>query len=175
MLWHWASMCRPSSKRRHHFYFFITIFQKWELNLSSGEARKRCSRAIDRVKGNVTFKLEEWGGGGSPSISTQGFTRETRVEWHLLSVETEANRDSKGEMKGDLLVWLVGLFIFVLPGLLELVHYKIFFSSPYTISIYFSSSPSKLVRQPGRVACLLMCVSDFYSHLFFYPSFSPSH
>jgi hypothetical protein len=32
-------------------------------------------------------------------------------------------------------------------------------SSPYTVSRHFSTSPSKLVRQLCRVACLLICVS----------------
>ncbi len=36
--------------------------------------------------------------------------------------------------------------------------YKIFLSSPYTISMPLPPSPSKLGRQPYRVACLFVCV-----------------
>jgi hypothetical protein len=133
------------------------------------------------MKGNVTYRLEEWGGGTPrdlhPSIYAQVFTRETREEWPLLSVETEANGDSKrtNERGLSFLVWFVGLFmpvqvIFVLPGL-QSVQYKIFFSSPYTISIHLSPSPSKLGRQSFRIVCLLMCVCGFYSHLSLYPNF----
>jgi hypothetical protein len=48
---------------------------------------------------------------------------------------------------------------FILPWLLYLAQYKIFFSLPYTISIFMSPSPSKLGRQPCLVASLLVCVS----------------
>jgi hypothetical protein len=67
-------------------------------------------------------------------------------------------------VKGILLGWFVGLVesvqeIFVLPLLLWSAQYKIFFSSPDTISLNYSHSPSKLGRQPCWVACLLISVS----------------
>ncbi len=74
--------------------------------------------------------------------------------------------------KGSFLGGFVGLSVpvqetFILPLLLWSAQYKIFFSSPYTISIYVSPSPSNLGRQPCRAACLWMCVSGqarVYSH-----------
>ncbi len=49
------------------------------------------------------------------------------------------------------------------PALAVLVgQYKRFFSSPYTILIHFSASPSKPGWQSCMVACLLICVSGFY-------------
>jgi hypothetical protein len=63
---------------------------------------------------------------------------------------------------------------FVLP---ELEHalvgapYKIFFSSPYTISIPLSASPNNLGRQPCWVACLVVSVSGYTDpsgHMFEY-------
>jgi hypothetical protein len=39
------------------------------------------------------------------------------------------------------------------------------FSPPYTISMSLSPSPSKLGRQPGWVACLLVCVSGTAVHV----------
>ncbi len=51
------------------------------------------------------------------------------------------------------------LEIFVLPWLLLQAQYKIFFSSPYTISIHLSPLTSKLGRHACWVAYLLVCVS----------------
>ncbi len=48
---------------------------------------------------------------------------------------------------------------FGLPWLLESAQYKIFFSSPYTISMPLVPAPSKLGKQPCWVASLLVCVS----------------
>ncbi len=51
-------------------------------------------------------------------------------------------------------------FCSALAALVGPVQYiKIFVSSPFTISITLSLSPSKLDRQPCWVACLLVCVS----------------
>ncbi len=88
--------------------------------------------------------------------------RETREGWPLLTVETEVRGDSK-EHK-SFLGWFVRLIvlvqnIFFLPWLLYSAQYKIFFSSPYTISVPLSPSPSKLGRQSCWVARLLVCVS----------------
>jgi hypothetical protein len=82
-------------------------------------------------------------------------TRETREGWPLLTVETEVNGDSK-EYK-----WMGS---FLVGSLGSSCRYKIFFSSPYTISIHLSSSPNKLNklgRQSCRVANLLSCVFDW--------------
>jgi hypothetical protein len=49
--------------------------------------------------------------------------------------------------------------IFVMPWQLYSAQYKLFFSSPYTVSIPLSPSTSKLGRQPCWVACLLVYVS----------------
>jgi hypothetical protein len=66
--------------------------------------------------------------------------------------------------KKSFLGWFVGLDvtvqeIFVLSWLLYSAQNKnkIFCSSPYTLSILLSSSPSKLGGQPCWVACLLVC------------------
>ncbi len=89
--------------------------------------------------------------------------RETREGWPLLTVETEANGDS---MSTRVLPWLVRWARragtrYVCPALAALVGHiqNTFFSSPYTISIHLSPSPSKLSRQSCRVTCLLICVS----------------
>jgi hypothetical protein len=66
----------------------------------------------------------------------------------------------RGQMKG-VLSWLIRCAFCVLSWLLRSAQYKIFFSSPYTIYIPLSPSPSKLGRQPCWVACLLVCVSGF--------------
>jgi hypothetical protein len=83
----------------------------------------------------------------------------------LLTVETEANGDSKStNERGPSLVvrwdFHVGARDFC-PALAALVGpvLKIFFFSLYTISIHLSPSPSKLGRQSFRVADLLMHIS----------------
>ncbi len=48
---------------------------------------------------------------------------------------------------------------FILPSLLWSDQYKRFFSSPYTISLHVSPSPSNLGRQSCIAACLLKRVS----------------
>ncbi len=58
-----------------------------------------------------------------------------------------------------LVLFLGFLCIFVLRWPLKSAQYKIFFSSPYTISILLAISPSKLGRQSCRVTCLFKCVS----------------
>jgi hypothetical protein len=66
---------------------------------------------------------------------------ETREEWPLLTVETEANEDLKStqQRKGVLPIgWYVGLFVPV---------QEVFF-----------------LRQSCRVACLLICVSGLFKH-----------
>ncbi len=81
-----------------------------------------------------------------------GVTGETREGWPLLTVEAEVNGDSKRTNKrGSFLVGSLGLscrykrFLFCLGCSAQ---YKIIFSSPYTISVPLSPSPSKLGRQP---------------------------
>ncbi len=78
---------------------------------------------------------------------------------------------------GSLLGWFAGLVmpvqeIFVLPWLLQSAQYKIFLSSPYTISIHLFPSPSKLGRRPCWVAFLLVCVfstlNPFYLGIFLF-------
>ncbi len=78
----------------------------------------------------------------------------------------------RGQMRGYL-SWLVrwacctgpGDFSSALAALVDPVQY--IFSSPYTISIPLSQSPSKLDRQPSWVACLLVCVTgSIYFHNF---------
>ncbi len=74
----------------------------------------------------------------------------------------------RGQMK-EVLSWLVrwacragmGSRYFCSALAALSAHYKIFLSSPDTISIPVSPSPSKLGRhrQPCWVACLLVCVS----------------
>jgi hypothetical protein len=61
--------------------------------------------------------------------------------------------------------WLVGTRDFY-PALAALVNPPgpIFFSSPYTISIYMPPSPSNLGRQSCRAACFGMYVSDWNCH-----------
>jgi hypothetical protein len=80
-------------------------------------------------------------------------------------------------MKGVLLWLFVSVQdIFALPWLLELAHSKLFFSSPHTISMPLSPSPSKLGRQACWVTCLLVCVSGLmggfkmlsFLHVFYY-------
>ncbi len=65
--------------------------------------------------------------------------------------------------KGSFLGWFVGLIvpvqeIFFRPWLHWSAQYIIFLSSPYTISIYVSPSPSNLGRQSCRASCLCMNV-----------------
>jgi hypothetical protein len=55
------------------------------------------------------------------------------------------------KLRGSFLGWFVGLAVpirkkFILLWLLWSARYKIFFSSPYTISLYVSLSPGKLGR-----------------------------
>jgi hypothetical protein len=78
--------------------------------------------------------------------------RETREEGPLLTVETEANKDSQDKGKGSFLGWFVGLVVG--PSLLLSAQYKILFSSPYTISIFVPSLHSNLGRQSRRAAYL---------------------
>jgi hypothetical protein len=91
--------------------------------------------------------------------------REIREGWPLLTVDTEAIGVSRStyERGPSLVGSFVGLVvllqeIFVLPWLLQVAQYKIFFSSPYTISLHLSLLPSKLARQSCCVACLSICV-----------------
>jgi hypothetical protein len=77
--------------------------------------------------------------------------RETREGWPLLlTVETEANAWGQYKWKGSFLGWFVGLLILVQEICVLAWLPK-------------SLSPSKLVRQSCRVACLLMCVSAWSS------------
>ncbi len=69
--------------------------------------------------------------------------------------------------KGSFLGWFVRFVVsvqetFILPWLLWSAQHKILFSSPFTISIYVSPSPSNLGGQSFRVACLWMWVSGLY-------------
>jgi hypothetical protein len=87
--------------------------------------------------------------------------RETREGWPLLTIETEANGDSKRAVSWlDRWVCRAGTrdFLFCL-GCSCRPSTKYFFSSSYIISIPLSPSASKLGRQPCWVACLLVCVS----------------
>ncbi len=93
-------------------------------------------------------------------------SRETREGWPLLTVETELQSmgTQRVQMKGSFLCWFVGLVVpvqdfFVQPCLLQSAQYKIFFSSPYIISIHLSPSPNKLGRQSCWITCFLVCVS----------------
>ncbi len=70
--------------------------------------------------------------------------------WPLLTVETEVNGDSKST--NERVPFLVG-------SLGSLCQNKICFSSPYTISLPLSPSPSKLGRQPCWVTFLLVFIS----------------
>ncbi len=68
--------------------------------------------------------------------------------WPLLTVETEANGDSRStNERGPAFVGPLCLGCSSWPSTNS-------FSSPYTISVCLSSSPSKLARQSCRVACL---------------------
>ncbi len=95
--------------------------------------------------------------------------RETRESWPLLTVETETNEDLWSTNEGGpSWGWFVGLVvpvqeIFILLWLLWTAQYKNIFSSPYTIAIYVSPSPSNLGRQSCRAACLWIFVSDWDS------------
>ncbi len=97
----------------------------------------------------------------SPTLGSIA-TRETREGWPLLNVETEVNGDSKRANKrvpllvGSLKLFVLVQEIFVLPWLQYSALYRIFLSSPYTISIPLSPLPSKLGREPCWVACLLV-------------------
>ncbi len=74
-------------------------------------------------------------------------TRDTREGWPLLLLTVKLNGDSKSTNKRvPSLVCSVGLSC----------RYKRFWYCPYTISIYFSPSPSTLGRQTCWVACLLV-------------------
>ncbi len=102
----------------------------------------------------------------SSVVSTREST--TREGWTLLTVETQANGDSRSTYErspslfGSLGSSCRYKTIFVLSWLLQSAQYKICVSLPYTISLHLSSSPSKPGRQSCRVACLLICVSGFY-------------
>ncbi len=82
--------------------------------------------------------------------------------WPLLTVETEANGDSKStNERGPSLVVRLSLHAGTkgfCPSVAALVSSIIFCSSLYTISNHLSASPSKLGRQSCRVAYLLMFV-----------------
>jgi len=85
----------------------------------------------------------------------------------LLTVETEVNGGLKEYKMEGSSSWLVRLAcragtIYFCSALVALVSpvKKIFFS-PFTISIPWSPSPSKLGRQQCCVACILVCVSDY--------------
>ncbi len=106
--------------------------------------------------------------------------RETREGWPpcwLLKLRGDSSSTSK---RDPFIRWFVGLVvpvqeIFVLPWLLLSKRFLSclgcfsrpstnLFSSPYTISLHLSPSPSKLGRQSCHVACLLICVSDYCHH-----------
>ncbi len=95
------------------------------------------------------------------------FTRETRECGPCWLFETKVNGDSKSTNElGPSLFGSLGLlcwykrFFFCL-GCSSSAQYKIFLSSPYTILIHLSPSPSKLGRQLRWVAYLFVCVSGF--------------
>jgi hypothetical protein len=83
--------------------------------------------------------------------------RKTRDGWPLLTVETEANWDSKStNERGPSLVGLFvpvqETFIHALAALVSPV--QNIFSSPYAISIYVLLHQINLGRQPCRAVCL---------------------
>ncbi len=95
--------------------------------------------------------------------------RETREGWRRLTVETELNGDSKStNERGSSLVGSLGLscrkrdFCPALASLVDPVQNV--FSSPLTISMPLSPSPSKLGKQPCWVACLLVYVPASSPH-----------
>ncbi len=98
--------------------------------------------------------------------------RETREGWPLLTVETYVNGYSKRTNEREPFPWLVRWacragtrdFCSALAAIAG-PDPNIFFSSPYTVSVPLSQSPSKLGRQPCWVACLLVCISG-HSTLF---------
>ncbi len=88
------------------------------------------------------------------------WTRETREGWPLLTVESEANGDSRStgtHIKGVLQNLFVGHVMpvqefFLLPWMRLSAQYKIFFlHCTLPFSINFSPSPRKLDRQLCRV------------------------
>jgi hypothetical protein len=94
------------------------------------------------------------------SVSSM-INRDTREGWPLLTVETEVNWESKSaNERGPSFAGLLGLscrystryFCSALAALVGPV--QNIFSSPCTISILLSPSPSKMGRQPCWVACL---------------------
>ncbi len=98
--------------------------------------------------------------------------REQREGWPLLTVETEANGNSKST-GSSFLGWFVELVIAVqeifCPAQDALVGpvQNISFSHQYTISIHLSPLPSKLGRQSCWVACHLKCVCVILPHPFY--------
>ncbi len=116
----------------------------------------------------------------SPSTITRYVSiRETREGWPLLTVGTWNWGEwghKKDKCKGFFPGWFFGLVVpvqilFVLAALAGPV--QNIFSSPYTISMPMSPSPSKLGRQPCWVASLLVCVSGLYLKIFTFSSFLP--
>ncbi len=95
--------------------------------------------------------------------------RETRERWPLLTVEMRWMGIKRVQVKGAL-SWLVSWacragtreFCSTLSALVGPV--QNIFSSPYTISIPLSPSPSKLGRQPCWVACLLVSIGLYLLH-----------
>ncbi len=86
--------------------------------------------------------------------------RKTREWWPLLTNETEVNGDSKSTNERD--PSLIGSLasscryrrLLTCLGCSVTPQYNIFFSSPYTISIYVSPSPNNLDMQSCRAAYL---------------------
>jgi hypothetical protein len=62
-------------------------------------------------------------------------SRETRVGWLLLTVQTEANGDSWSTYEKGSFAGSFGLVVVALPWLLWSAQYKILFTSPHTFSL----------------------------------------
>jgi hypothetical protein len=93
------------------------------------------------------------------SLTPESLERGSNCCWNWHKWESESTNES-----GPSFVCSLGLScrdnkFFILPSLLQSAQYKIFLSSPYTISIHMSPSPSKVGRQSWWVACLLVCCS----------------
>jgi hypothetical protein len=110
---------------------------------------------------------------GSGSVSTTlslGITRETRVEWPLLSVETEVNGDSKSTYE-RVLPWQLCLscrytrdFCSALAALVSTVQNIFFLSEHYFNYLVLIAQQARPAAVLGRLS-LGMCL--WKSHLFF--------